>query len=130
MKANFGTTLDRDAVLGPAHRPQRFDRPVQKALPGLRTHGEPEQRAVVAPLQAIASGLLTVRPAGRQIGKARDPVIDDRIVPHRRADHLVVFRGEYIEQRLHDIARDRRSASCRDRIRHISPPAATGTQSC
>ena len=93
------TAFDGHAVLGLAHRPQSFDGSVEKALPGLRAHGKSEQRVIVPPFEAIASWRLMVRPASRQIGKARDPVVDNGAVPCRRSDNFMVFR-EHIEQLL------------------------------
>src|SRR5271166_6740232 len=96
----------RDAVLPPPHRPQTFDRRMQEALPRMRSYCKPEHRLVVAPLQPIASGFLLVGPTGRQISDARNRIIDDRAVAHRRAEHFVVAADQRVDQRLQALAAD------------------------
>ena len=64
---------------------------MQKLLPGLRANRIPEQRPVVTALEAIASAILLVGVANGQIVKRGQRIVDNGLLAHRRADHLIAL---------------------------------------
>ena len=77
---------------------------MQESFPRLRADRKSEQRAVFATLEMIASRLLPIRPANRQIVNARYRVIDDGAIPNCRPHHPVASDGEAIDERLQTFA--------------------------
>ena len=89
-----------NAIVALARGPQRLDRRVQELLPGVGTDGKAEKRIVLATLQMIAPGVLTVGPACRQVPSLRDLVIDYRPVTHSGTQHPIVAGNESLNEFL------------------------------
>ena len=68
--------------------------------------GEPEDRVVAAPLQAVGAGLLHVGPSDRQLDGAIDLIVHDSAVADRRADHLVSGISQRPNQRVEPVGPD------------------------
>jgi hypothetical protein len=69
--------------------PADQSRRMQVPLPRMRSDPMAEEGSVFAPEQAVATALLLVRPADRQVRHALDLVQDDRAVAHGRTDERV-----------------------------------------
>src|SRR5271167_4792586 len=80
-------------------------------LPRMGPHGESEDRAVLAPLQAVGAGRLRVGPADRELDGAIDLAVHNRTLADCRADHLVTG----ISQRVQPVPPDDYGAARRVR---------------
>ena len=104
MKAS-GRALDRflldlEPVTGLRRLPQPHARREQEALPRRRPDRVAEARFVVAALEPVATAVLDVRPADRQLGGGVELLVDDRAVAHGRADDGVAAGGQSGDERV------------------------------
>ena len=65
-----------------------------------------EARLVVAALEAVAPGVLVVRPADREIAGRVEVFVDDRAVPNRRAYDAEAAGGERLQEVLEGLGLD------------------------
>ncbi len=65
----------------------------------MRPHRVTEQRRVATTLEPVTTSLLDIGPPRRELRRATDLVVDDRAVPHRRADDLVPACTQHIDER-------------------------------
>jgi len=98
---------DRETIALAACLPQPLDGRMQETLPRVRPDGIAEERRIGARLEPVSPAVLPIGPPDREIIKDRNPVVDDRAIPHGRADHPVATALEGIDDSLQSVTLDR-----------------------
>ena len=98
--------LDLEAVVPALRTPEPDAGRQEELLPRVRADRVAEARLVVAALEPVAAGVLIVGPADRQIRGRVEVVVDDRAVPHGRADDAEAAAGERLQEAVEGLGLD------------------------
>ncbi len=92
--------FDLQALAVPLRAPDPHPGWQQVLLPGVRPGGEAKPRFVFSPHEPVRAGLLHICPAGRQIRRRLELLVDDRPVAQLRPDDLEITPSERRDELL------------------------------